>query len=76
MAAEVKKKVRYAYIHKFAAAVSLLCFGVIVAAGMMAEARFVTIAFRAFVVTLAISVVSRVIVSILASYEEMNSGKA
>jgi hypothetical protein len=76
MAAEVKKKVRYAYIHKFAAAVALLCFGVIVAAGMMAEARFVTIAFRAFVVTLAISVVSRVIVSILASYEEMNSGKA
>jgi hypothetical protein len=72
----VKKVVRYAYIHRFAAAVSLLCFGVIVAAGMMAEARFVTIAFRAFVVTLAISVVSRVIVSILASYEEMNSGKA
>jgi len=75
MVAGAKKKVRYVYIHKFAAAVSLLCFGVIVAAGMMAEARFVTIAFRAFVVTLAISVVSRVIVSILASYEEMNSGK-
>lgn len=76
MPKQVKKKVRFAYIHKTAAALALLCFGVIVAAGVIAEARFITIAFRAFVVILAISVLSRVIVSILASYEEMNSGEA
>lgn len=75
MAADVKKT-SYAYIHKGAAAVSLLAFGVIVAAGVMAEARFITIAFRAFVVFLAIAALSRIIVSILASYEEINSGKA
>ncbi len=69
------KKVSFVYVHKVAAAVSLLAFGVIVAAGMMAEARFITIAFRAFLVFLVVAVISRVIVSILTSYEEMNSGK-
>ena len=64
------------FIHKLAAAVSLLCFGVVVAAGVMAEARFVTIAYRAFAVIVVIALISRLVVSILASYEEMNSGKA
>lgn len=73
--ARAVKKVSFLYVHKIAAAVSLLAFGVIVAAGMIAEARFITIAFRAFLVFLVVAVLSRVIVSILASYEEMNSGQ-
>lgn len=73
--ARAEKKVSFLYVHKIAAAVSLLAFGVIVAAGMMAEARFITIAFRAFLVFLVVAVLSRVVVSILASYEEMNSGQ-
>lgn len=72
----VTKRISYAVIHRVAAAVSLLCFGVVVTAGIMAKARFTTIAYRAMVVILVVALVSRVVVSILASYEEMNSGKA
>lgn len=71
-----KKKVSFAYIHKLAAAVSLVAFLVIILGGVMNEVRTITIAYRALGVILAIGVVSRLLVRILATYEEINSGKA
>jgi hypothetical protein len=73
---KLSRKVNFAGIHRFSAAVSLLAFLVIVIAGIMSETRFITITFRSIGVVLMISVVTRVITQILASYEEMNSGKA
>lgn len=70
------KRVSYGHIHRLAAATSLLAFVVVIAAGLMAEARVYTIAYRAVVVILVIGVVSRILIRILATYEEMNSGKA
>lgn len=70
------KQVNYAFMHKLAAATALVAFCVVIAAGVMAEARVFTIAYRALVVILVIGVVSRILIRILATYEEMNSGKA
>ena len=72
---KVTKRVNFEIIHRFSAAVSLLAFLVIVLGGIIAETRFITITFRAIGVVLIIGVVTRVIIQILASYEEMNSGK-
>ena len=71
-----RRRVQFALLHRAAAGVGLLAFGVIVAAGIMAGASVYTMAFRAAVAVLVIGLVSRVVVSILAAYEEMNSGKA
>ena len=80
MAAEKTKKrirkVSYAYVQRLFAGVSLLAFVVMVISGMMAHVGVVTIAFRALVVMLVISLVARVVVKTLAAYEEMNSGQA
>lgn len=73
---KLSKKVNFASIHRFAAAVSLLAFLVIVIGGIMTETRFITITFRSIGVVLIIGIVTRIITRILASYEEMNSGKA
>ena len=73
---KIIKRVSYSHVHRLAAATSLLAFFVVIAAGVMAEARVYTIAYRAVVVILAIGVVSRIVIRILATYEEMNSGKA
>ncbi len=70
------KRVSYSYLHKLAAATSLLAFCVVIAAGVMAEARVFTIAYRAALVIVVIGVVSRILIRILATYEEMNSGQA
>ena len=72
----VVRKVSFTALHRFAAGISLLAFGVVVAAGLMADARIITIAYRSAVVILMVSLISRVVVGILASYEEINSGKA
>lgn len=74
--ARLVKRVNYTHLHKLAAATSLVAFFVVIAAGVMAEARVFTIAYRAVVVILVIGVVSRILIRILATYEEMNSGKA
>lgn len=71
---KVVKRSRYISVHKFAAGVALLCFAVILSAGLMAEAGVISIAYRSFVVMLLIAVLSRIVVSILASYEEMDGG--
>ncbi len=70
------KKIRYAGIHKLAAAVSLIAFSVVIVAGMMAGAGIVSITFRAVAAVLVVGVVSRVLIRIWATYEEMNRGQA
>lgn len=73
---KLRKKVSFAGVHKLAAATSLVAFLVIIGGGVMARASVFSITFRAFLAILVIGVVSRVLIRILASYEEMNSGKA
>lgn len=70
------RKVSFAYVHKLTAAVSLLALVVIIAAGVMGEAKTITIAYRSCLAILVIGLVSRVVLKILSTYEEINSGKA
>ena len=73
---KITKKVTYDYVHRLAAAVSLLAFFVIVTAGVMASASVITMTMRSLVVIVVISFIARVVVRVLASYEEIHSGKA
>jgi len=72
----LKRKVSFAGLHRLAAGVALLAFLVTLIAGLMAEVRISTILLRSVLVMLAVGVISRLVITILASYEEMNSGKA
>ena len=70
----------YAYVHKLAAGVSLLAFFVIIMAGWRVDAplpsKIDLILWRAAVVLVVIQLVTLVVVRILKTYEEMNSGEA
>ena len=70
----------FAYVHKFSAGVSVLAFFVILMAGWRVDAglssKIDLIIFRAFVVLVVINLITRVVVRILKTYEEMNSGEA
>jgi len=70
------KKTSFVHLQKLMAAVSLLAFFVIAVAGLRANVGVVTITFRALLVILVVGIIGRVIVQILATYEEMNSGQA
>ena len=71
---KVKKKVKYTLIHKFSVGVSLLSFVVVMLAGIMSDVRVITMTYRAFVVFLAIMVITRVLVRAWASFEETKRG--
>lgn len=73
---KVVKKVNFAPVHRLFAGVSMIGFFVVAAGGVMANLDMMTIVFRAFVVMLAVKLVSWVVIRVLASYEEINSGKA
>ncbi|MCB0353329.1 MAG: hypothetical protein KDD64_07395 [Bdellovibrionales bacterium] len=66
---------RYQLIHRLKAAVALLAFLVVVVAGMMAGLSVGTIMIRATIVLLCIFVISRVVIQIMVTHEEMNSGE-
>ena len=66
----------FAAFYKFASAISLLTFFVVVVSGLMAEVSVVTITYRACVVIVLVAMIGRVLLSILATYEEMNSGQS
>ena len=70
----------FAYVHKFSAGVSVLAFFVIMMAGWRVDAALSSkidlILFRVFVVLVVINLITRVVVRILKTYEEMNSGEA
>ena len=77
MAAKPKKKKisgKYVFLHKLAAGISLLSLFVIVAAGVMSQASVYSMAFRSLGVIMVVSVIHRILVQILSTYEEMNSG--
>ena len=67
---------RFLGIKKLFAGVAMVAFVVVIVAGVRAEARFSTIAYRSTAVMLVVFIVNRIIIKILSGYEEMNSGKA
>ena len=71
---KVVEKKRYIMAHKCVAGLALVMFGVVIAAGILAEARFITIAYRSFLVFLVIMLGSRVLIRAWASFEEIHSG--
>jgi hypothetical protein len=73
---KIIKKVSYAYLQKLAAAVCLLAFVVMLAAGLLAGVSVITITYRACIVMVAVKVIARILVSVLTNYEEIDSGKA
>lgn len=70
-----KRSAQYTGIKKLFAGVALLAFLVTIVAGLRAEVRFITIAYRATGAMLVVFIICRVIIKIIAGYEEMNSGK-
>lgn len=78
MATETKKvikKVSFVFMQKLTAAVSLLALVVITTAGIMGGSRIITITYRAALVIVVVGFLARIIIKILETYEEMNSGK-
>lgn len=73
---KIIRRVSYVPVQKLMAGVALLCFIVTAISGVMAEVGVVTVAFRASVVILVIGMIGRLVVRILATYEEMSSGKS
>jgi hypothetical protein len=71
----VIKRVSFVFMQKLAAAVSLLALVVTTLAGIMGGARIITITYRAALVIVVVGTLTRIIIKILESYEEMNSGK-
>ena len=69
------QKVKYPSLHKLFAGVSLLSLVVTFMGGLMAGARFSTITFRALVVMIVVALISRIVMRVIASYEEMSGGK-
>jgi len=70
-----RKLPSYSFLHKLFAGVSLLVFIIIIVAGVRAEVEVTTIAYRAALVMVVIGVLSRIILKVLITYEEMNSGE-
>lgn len=75
MAAKVTKTVKFPHVHKMLAGISLLIFTVTMVAGMRAEARFITITVRALIAMIVVALIGRVVVRLIASYEEIHGGK-
>lgn len=75
MAAKTSKTVKFPHVHKMLAGISLLVFTVTMIAGMRAEARFITITVRALVAMIVVAVIGRVVVRLIASYEEIHGGE-
>lgn len=70
------KRVDFSYLHRLFAGVSLIGFFVVCLAGVLNEVNMITMMLRATAVMVVVKVVSWVVIRILASYEEMNSGQA
>ena len=71
------RKVSFTYLKRLFSGVAVICFFVMIAAGVMADNRWETITERCCLVMVLIMVINWIVVKVLASYEEMNnSGKA
>lgn len=71
-----KKKSKYAAFQKGKAAIIILAFIVVLIAGFQAGVSVSGILQRATIVVLSIMVISRIVVQILVTSEEMNSGES
>ena len=72
----IVKRVSFEYLQKLAAAVCIVALVVMLAAGILAGVPVVTVAYRACLVMIAVKIICRILVSVLATYEEIDSGKA
>ena len=70
------KTIKFPMVHKFLCSLSLICFVVVIIGGLSAQARFLTITFKAMVVMVCIALISRIVMRVISTYEEMNSGEA
>lgn len=70
-----KKRKQFELVHRLSAGIALLSFGVVLLAGILSEARVLTIVYRALGVIVLITIITRVVTQILATYEEIYSGK-
>lgn len=70
----IKKKIpSFLILHKLFAGVALLTFVVIIVAGLRTGLQLSTIAVRSTLAMIVIGVISRVVIRILVTFEEMNS---
>ena len=70
------RTVDFTYLHRLFAAVALVGFFVVCIAGVLADVNMITMLLRATGVMIVVKLVSWIVIRILASYEEMNSGQA
>lgn len=75
-ASKDRKVSKYAYLHKAVAGLSLVAFTSVLIAGLQAQARLTTIAWRAMIVMLIIKLAARIVIRVFETYEEMHRGKA
>lgn len=74
-AQKLVKVVDFTYLHRLFACVALVGFLVVCIAGLMADVHVITIMLRATAVMYAVKLISWLVIRVLASYEEMNSGQ-
>lgn len=65
----------YDHFRKLTAIVQMVAFIVAIVAGVTGGVRLTTILYRSFIVIIAIGVISRIVIGVMAGYEEINSGK-
>jgi hypothetical protein len=70
-----EKRIRDAHVRKFVHLVALVGFIVTCLASMKGGAGFAAMTYRSALVMAVVSLTGRVIIRLMASYEEMNSGK-
>ncbi len=72
---KVTKRLQFALIQKIKASVSLLAFFVILASGLKGGASLSSILLRSTLVVIVVVLITRVVIQLLVTYEEMNSGQ-
>ena len=73
---KIIKKVSFTYLQKLAASVCLLALVVMLAGGLLAGVPVITVSYRACAVMVVVKIITRILVSVLSTYEEIDSGKA
>lgn len=77
MAEKVNKRKlpNYLLLHKLFAGVALLTFLIIIVAGLRTGLQTSTIVYRSAIAMIIIGIISRIILQMLVTFEEMNSGE-
>ncbi len=69
------RQAKYAALHKLKAAVILLSITVVAISGIMANISLSAILWRSTLVVLCVMVITRIVVQLMITNEEMNSGE-